>query len=298
MELTQVRYFLVACEHLNFTRSAEALGIAVPTLTRSIIKLEEELGGQLFRRERHVTHLTDLGRLMQTHLTIAQNATQNAIAEADRFKLAKTELRIGVFATMSASHLVKYLQVLREHNPDLNLNIWESNCSDVAQALDNGEIDIAIMSQPEYNDNLRPKKLYDEPYMVAFPSGHRFETFTSVPLSELEGEDYVKRMHCEFPSNFAKLEIAQPYKSVRQRYTTEREDWVQTMVLAGLGITLMPKYLLVLNSVNTRPVIEPSVARTISIVTRAGREHSAPVARALECAESIDWDSIKPLNAD
>lgn len=64
MELHQIRCFLTACETLNFTRAAEKLDVSVPSLTGAIHALEEEFGGQLFRRERHLTYLTDLGRLM------------------------------------------------------------------------------------------------------------------------------------------------------------------------------------------------------------------------------------------
>lgn len=232
--------------------------MAVPTLTRSIGKLEEELGGQLFRRERHLTHLTDLGRLMQTHLPAAQRATHKAKIEAELYQQAKTTLRMGVIATMAASHLVAFLRRLNSEYPSLNLDIWESHCADIGQALDNGEIDIAIMSKPDYEDHFRPRVLYTEAYLMAFPSGHRFEQMNGV----------------------------------RQRYATEREDWVQSMVAAGLGLTLMPQYLPILGGISTRPLVDPEVTRTISIVTRVGRKHSEPVALALDCAASMDWEAI------
>ena len=146
------------------------------------------------------------------------------------------------------------------------------------------------MTQPEYPDSLRPVPLYKEPYLVAFAPGHRYGRMNAVPLKELEGEDYVKRIHCEFPSNFAKLGIARPYQTVKVRYATEREDWVQTIVAAGLGMTLMPKYLPLMEGIETRPIIEPEVSRTVSVVTRAGRKHSAPVQKALNAARSMQWD--------
>jgi hypothetical protein len=74
MEMNQIRYFLKAGETLNFTRAAEQCGVSVPSLSRGIRLLEEELGGQLFRRERHLTHLTDLGRLMLAHFSIMSRA--------------------------------------------------------------------------------------------------------------------------------------------------------------------------------------------------------------------------------
>ena len=81
MEMHQVRYFLAVCDLLNFTRAAERCNVSQPALTRAIKKLEEELDGPLFRRERNLTHLTELGRMMKPHLeqslacTLAAKAT-------------------------------------------------------------------------------------------------------------------------------------------------------------------------------------------------------------------------------
>jgi DNA-binding transcriptional LysR family regulator len=64
MEMHQVRYFLALSNTLNFTRAAEECNVTQPALTRSIKQLEEELGGDLIRRERNHSHLTKLGRRM------------------------------------------------------------------------------------------------------------------------------------------------------------------------------------------------------------------------------------------
>jgi DNA-binding transcriptional LysR family regulator len=68
MEMHQIRYFLAVSEYLNFRRAAEQCHVSGPALTRAIQKLEEELGGKLFRRERNLTHLTNLGTLIRPHL--------------------------------------------------------------------------------------------------------------------------------------------------------------------------------------------------------------------------------------
>jgi DNA-binding transcriptional LysR family regulator len=296
METHQIRYFLAACETLNFSRAAEHCDVAVPTLTKAIHKLEEELGGHLFRRERHLTHLTDLGRLMQMHFSTAQNALAAAKTDAEKYTgLAAARLKMGLFSTMPAMQLTAYLHALRTAAPNLELDLWEAHCEELAEALTAGEIDIAIMSAPEYSERLRAVPLYREPYCVAFAPGHRFEQMNGVPMQELEGEPYVKRLHCEFPSNFAKLGVAKPYRSVRVRYMTEREDWVQAMVAAGLGCTLMPRDLPIIGGMLIRPLIEPEVSRQISIVTVAGRPHSQPVLIALSTAQAVHWsvDGLK-----
>lgn len=293
MQFHQMRYFLTACDTLNFTHAAEALDVAVPTLTRGIKKLEEELGGQLFRRERHLTRLTDLGRLMAQQLRKAYEAAEAAKDLADRHRWSETRLKIGVITTMSARHLVQYLRHLGETAPGLEICIQESHCADIAQSLEKAEIDIALLSLPLYPDTFRAQALYDEPYDIAFAPGHRFEAMVEVPLAELEGETYVKREHCEFPSNFEALGIDKPYRNVRVRYSTAREDWLQSMVAAGLGCTLMPRNLPIMPGLLGRPIVEPEVSRTISIVTRAGRPHSNPVKQALQCARNMTWTECR-----
>lgn len=290
MELRQIRYFLAAAESLNFTRAAERCNVSVPSLTRAIRLLEDELGGDLFRRERHLTHLTDLGRLMQQHLSVAFNATELAQLEAERQKNADTRLKMGVFSTMPSRHLVSYLRALRASGPDIRLDIWEANCEELSDALLRGEIDIGILSLPEYSDRFRPIPLFRERFFISFPKGHRFEAMEAVPLHEFEGEPYIRRMHCEFPSNLSHLKIAKPYHAVDTRYRGEREDWIQSMVSAGLGMAVMPEFLPIIDGLETRLITEPEVHRQISMVTVAGRTHTRPVAVALRTAQTLNWE--------
>ena len=77
MEMHQVRYFLALSDTLNFTRAAERCNVAQPSLTVAIKKLEAELGGPLFRRERNRSHLTDLGRLMKPHFERIRDTSSN-----------------------------------------------------------------------------------------------------------------------------------------------------------------------------------------------------------------------------
>ena len=68
MEMYQIRYFLAVSQYLNFRRAAEECHVSGPALTRAIRKLEDELDGKLFRRERNRTHLTDPGALIRPRL--------------------------------------------------------------------------------------------------------------------------------------------------------------------------------------------------------------------------------------
>lgn len=290
MELHQVRYFLKACDTLNFTRAAEQCGVSVPSLSRAIHALEEELGGQLFRRERHLTHLTDLGRLMQQHLTAMNEAADAAKRDADDYsRLAGSRLKFGIFASIGADVLTGYLATLRSEAPELELHIWEANCEELEGALLGGEIDIALTSAVDLDERIRLIALFREAFYISFAPGHRFGRMNAVPMRELQGENYVKRLHCEFPANLMRLGIAKPYETVNVRYIGEREDWIQSLVRAGLGCAVMPEHLPLLTGIEMRKLVDPEVYRQISLATVAGRPHSAPVAAAVRAARRHQW---------
>lgn len=290
MEMHQIRYFLKAGETLNFTRAAEQCGVSVPSLSRAIRQLEDELGGQLFRRERNLTHLTDLGRLMLEHFAVMSRAADAAKREAsDYARLAGSRLKLGIFASIGAGVLTGYLTTLRDRAPELELHIWEANCEELEGALLGGEIDIALTSSPELDERIRMTPLFRETFYISFAPGHRFGQMNAVPMRELEGESYVKRLHCEFPSNLARLGVAKPYNAVNVRYVGEREDWIQALVRAGLGCAVMPENLPLLPGLEMRPLVDPQVYRQISLATVAGRPHSPAVAAAVEAARHYRW---------
>src|SRR5271155_535967 len=97
METHQVRYFLAVTRTLSFTRAAEECDVAQPSLTRAVKKLEDELGGPLFHRERARTHLTELGRAMLPHIEQSYLAAQSARALAEALKRGDVApLRLGL----------------------------------------------------------------------------------------------------------------------------------------------------------------------------------------------------------
>ena len=289
MEMHQVRYFLAVSELRNFTRAAEACSVAQPSLTKAIKKLEEELGGELFHRERNKTHLTELGNLMKPHLETIFAASEAAKADANGFKsLEQAVINLGVMSTIGPAQMVDFFARLRQEIPTLDLNIHEAPGQDLVAMLTDGEIDVGLIGLPALPDRLRAIPLYSERYTVAFAKGHRFERLNAVPVEALDGADYLKRIHCEFSDHFEELG-GEPKFTVKVRYSSEREDWVQALVLAGLGCSIMPEFLPALPGIATRPVAEPEVSRTISLVTVAGRRHSPALDVMIRLARRYAW---------
>src|SRR5258708_39547801 len=101
MEMHQIRYFLAVSEYLNFRRAAEESHVSAPALTRAIQKLEEEIGGKLFRRERNLTHLTDLGTLIRPHLKrVLFEAAGAKVTAAQFLRLGPAPGTAGLLCTL------------------------------------------------------------------------------------------------------------------------------------------------------------------------------------------------------
>src|SRR5439155_8073321 len=124
MEMHQVRYFLAVARLLNFTRAAEECNVAQPSLTRAIKQLEEELGQELFRRERNLTHLTEFGRRTAPFLQQCYDSAIAAKTLASSLKKgAVAPLVLAISNSVSLSLLVSHLTELSTAFDGLELRL-------------------------------------------------------------------------------------------------------------------------------------------------------------------------------
>ncbi|CAH2399663.1 hypothetical protein MES5069_230081 [Mesorhizobium escarrei] len=109
MEMHEIRYFLAASQTLNFHRAADLVHVGQPALTRAIQKLEAELGGYLFHREKTRVRLTDFGCLMRTHL---DEVLQRSETARSFLSLETASLTLGVMCTIGPAALHRFPQCL------------------------------------------------------------------------------------------------------------------------------------------------------------------------------------------
>ena len=290
MEFQDIRYFLALSRTLSFTKAAKDCGVSQPTLTRAIRKMEDELGGLLFSRERSNTHMTELGKLIEPHLAEVESHSGQVKRTAERFlKLDKAHLALGVMCTIAPVQFISFLSRFRRENPGVEVTLLESVPDKLCELLMEGKLDLALMARPDgFPEPLRVKKLYKEPFVIACAAGHRFATKAKIPMSELDGEFYFSRINCEFDDVLDQFVRDQGAKLLKS-YRSEREDWILTMVAAGLGVSFLPEYTAVFPGVFACPVVSPSVAREVCLVSVAGRRQSPPVAAFVRSVSSYAW---------
>ena len=110
----------------------------------------------------------------------------------------------------------------------------------------------------------------------------------TVAFADTDGESYLSRTHCEYYDHLAELtnKSGAVHNDV---YESEREDWIQNLVLGGMGICFMPEFSVVVPGLQTRPLVEPEVWRDVCIATMPGRRYSGAAKSFMKCARDIKF---------
>lgn len=290
MEVHQIRYFLAVCDTLNFTKAAEQCHVSQPALTRAIQKLEQELGGLLFHRERGLTHLTELGRQMEPVLGQVWDGLEAARERAKGItELQAASLRLGVMNTIGPRRLIGLLRRFQDSHPGVDLQLHEAGPKALTEKLLEGDLEGIIVGipddLPERCDRLH---LYDERFVVAFPPGHRFGRMNVVSMADMDQEYYLRRTTCEH-IQFLQDRLEEAGAVLRVRYQSPREDWIQGMILAGMGVAFMPEFMPFLQGLPTRLVVDPEITRHIELVSVSGRRFSPAYQAFQRLATSYNW---------
>ncbi len=290
MEMHQIRYFLAVCDTLNFTRAAEQCHVTQPALTRAIQKLEEELGGLLLRRERNLSHVTDLGQLMRPHLAqMLAEAGKAQQAARDLLKLDHAALNLGVMCTIGPMRFVGFLGEFRRQHPGIEIAIREATPDELIEQIIAGKLDIALLARPDpYPEQLDVQPIYRERYVVGFAVGHRFQSMNAVPLRQIGGERFLEQLSCEHHGYVSEI-CRQQDIAPDIVFGSEREDWIQAMVAAGLGACLIWESSSTIPGIVTRLIIEPEITREVALVSVAGRRFSPAALAFIRAAKAHRW---------
>ena len=297
MEMHQVRYFLAVAEELNFTRASERCNVTQPSLSRAIKLLEEELGGLLFRRERELTHLTDLGALVHPHLQSVYDHSRLAKHLSQEFA-TKWPLKLGIMSTISPNEVIDLIANIRTRHPEVELRLCDANAQDLRARLLAGDIEVAIYASPgeEPDERIHAIPLFREQMVLAVHSGHCLAATGAFPVREMDGENYIHRINCEF-AGYADKILAEKGVTCKPVYWSEREDWTLALVAAGLGFAFMPANSVKHPGVVGLPVVDPEFWRQVSLVSVRGRRHSPGVGSLVREAMRKKWFGKQPERA-
>jgi len=251
MELDQLRYFLHIAERGNFTRAAEDSGVSQPALSRSIQKLEEELGQPVFERKTRSVSLTEAGVLLQSRaqqvLTILEDTKAEITDDGQSGRV-----RVGAIPTIAPYFLPGLLRQFSSEFPKATLIVQEYTTDVLLKSCTQGEIDLAILALPVPGKYLEVEELFDEELLLVLPPDHPLVEKSRIRLSDIEPLPFVllDEAHCLSDNivSFCRKRSVQPVAVER----TSQLTMVQELVSLSHGVSMIPAMARVLDQSDRR----------------------------------------------
>lgn len=275
MELRHLRYFVAVAEELSFTKAAQKLHLAQPSLTRQVKNLEDEIGVRLLNRVNNRVTLTNEGRsfLFDSKKLLAMSA--ESVTAVQRMQEGESpQLNIGYLANVHYGLLPATLGAFRKLCPQVALNLFDMCGTEQFEALENHKIDLGFVGLcPTLTDHdfLSACVAYDT-MLVALPVGHPLGKKPKVKLSDLASQFFIEMSAKKRPGvREWLLEICSAAGfAAKILQEADGEPIAIKFVADGLGVALMPSQIAELphDGVIFRP-LSPALGRESAIAWRA-----------------------------
>jgi LysR family hydrogen peroxide-inducible transcriptional activator len=241
MDLQQLRYLVAVADEANFSRAAERLGVAQPSLSQQIKKLEGAVGRPLLDRLPKRVVPTQAGERLLAHarrILAEVSDAERQLAEGAG-QVAGT-VAVGAIPTIAPFVLPRVLRRMNERYPDVEVRIVEDVTARLVDAVERGELDVAVISGPEGARALHVEKLAEEPLQLLVPAGHRLARRPAVTWAALARERFLvlHEMHClsgQVSRVCERMRLRPPVVMRGAHLFT-----IGAMVSAGLGVSVVP----------------------------------------------------------
>lgn len=294
MEMQQVRYFLAVARTLNFTRAAEECNVTQPALTRAIKQLEEELGGELIRREGRHSHLTDLGNRMQPLLAQCYESALTAKSLAAKVKTGELAcLSLAVSRTLDLDLIMGALDEVKRAFPGLQLRLRRGNGAEISAMLKNGEIDLAIGGPVgESWDRLDAWPMFTESFDLIVGADDQLASHDCPELDvELVRESRFLHYAGSDPAELPRDRITASGLPYDTAHEVDSVRDLEALIVAHFGVAIMPASAMKSARLRHLSCSALDLKRTVAIYSVAGRPRPREAGALLNLLRSTDWSA-------
>ncbi len=279
MEFRQLHYVIQIANERNFSRAAEKLHIAQPSLSQQLSKLEKELGVLLFKRSTNSVELTHAGDVFVKKAQQIVDMTDQLRREMeDIADMRKGRLVVGSLPMTGAHVLPHVLPVFREAFPNIEIVLIEETTRQLEQLTASGGTDVSLLSLPLIEPSLAYLPVIEEGICLAVPPDH--------PLAQPQYRDKEISVGLLKDEPFVLLKKGQGFRLIahdlcaaagfdpRVVFESANIDTVQALVAAGMGVAFLPQMVTRSDWQGRAPVylqLEGRPTRTLVIAYRKGR---------------------------
>jgi len=241
MELQQLKYFCSVVRYGSFTKAAEQEGIAQPTLSLQIRRLEKSVGSTLFVRLARSVRLTHAGEIFYSHAK--EIIRRSRLAETQVRQLENGiggPLRIGVIPTVLPYFLAPHLSEFSTLYPEVDIILTEDVTTNLIDKLRAGDLDVIIVSLPLRQPDFVCSELLREPLVLVAPKNHTLCHAQPKKL-DLSGERLLllKEGHC-FRDDML-IACSRGSAEMAPVFESDHFGSIFSLVAHGAGITIAPK---------------------------------------------------------
>ncbi|MDB5347336.1 MAG: transcriptional regulator, LysR family [Schlesneria sp.] len=238
MELDQLRHVLKLAEVGNFTRAAEAVGLSQPAFSRSVARLEEELGQPIFERQTKRVSLTDAGQRLHAKARQILSLVEDATAEFTDGDDGR--LRIAAIPTIAPFLLPELLKEFGSQYPRATVIVQEDTTERLLKQLSDGEIDAAILARPIDAKYFDVEDLFEEELLLVMSTDHPLRDKKQIRIADIESLPFVLlgETHC-LTGNVLSFCQQKSFHPVSVERTSQLAT-VQELVSLNHGVSLVP----------------------------------------------------------
>ncbi|MGW4749023.1 transcriptional regulator CynR [Streptomyces sp. NPDC004290] len=277
-ELRHLRYLLAVAEHASFTRAAEELRVAQPTLSQQIKQLEKALGAQLLDRTGRTVRLTDAGETYARHARRAlRDLAAGQRAVLDVRDLSRGHLRLAVTPTFTAYLTGPLVAAFHTRHPGIGVEVRELPQDRIEAELLADRLDLGIAFHDEHLAGIEATELFTETLGLVVGPEHPFAgRIEPVSADELTGHhvallsaDFATRLHIDAYLSGRRV---RPVVAVEANSVTALTEIVRRTTLA----TVLPDAVTRDHPGLTPVPLSPALpARAVALLRRAAGYRSA-----------------------
>jgi DNA-binding transcriptional LysR family regulator len=275
----RLTHFAAVARHEHVTRAAQELGVPQPTLSRSIARLEQDLGVPLFARRGRALVLTTAGRTFhaaaERALADLARAAESVQADADP---AAGKVAFGFLHTMGSETVPELIRAFRVDHPKVRFSLVQNYGEAMLERLRAGELDLCLTSPVPDAPDLVARRLDEQRLRLVVPEDHRLAARKRVRLAEAADETFVTLEPGYGLRRITDDLCAAAGFTPRVAFEGEEAETLRGLVAAGLGVALLPPPAVARPGVVELTVTAPRAVREIGVAWLDGHPDTPPVA--------------------
>jgi DNA-binding transcriptional LysR family regulator len=271
--------FAAVARHEHVTRAAQELGVPQSSLSRAMVRLEEDLGVALFARRGRTVALTPAGRTflrsVERALAEVDRAAESVRADADP---AAGRIAFGFLHTLGSETVPGLIRAFRVDHPRVRFQLVQNYAWAMIERLRAGGLDLCLTSPVPDAPDLVARRLDEQRLRLVVPDDHRLASRRRVRLAEAAAELFVTLEPGFGLRRITDALCAEAGFTPKVAFEGEEAETLRGLVAAGLGVALLPPPAVPRPGVVELTVTAPRAVREIGVAWLDGHPDTAPVA--------------------